>query len=415
MKILKILILIIEFIFVSNICYSEIINVLSDNDYSDSRILNIKTSDNYFILDMNNSIYGNNTHYGNEYFYWLYVYNLTIINVSSYSVNGTVTADDFCFTGDGCIYDIFAIPDTCPYNYVVQNTTLSGVDCILLPSEGSSYDQDLNRSSNVTFNIVNVTNITTNFILFNDNKVSITRNESLIVITPQDSLLIKFPDGSSMNFSHSVDGHPMLDPRFIDGVTNVMVQKGGAFYVSDKEIHLYFTGLPPTYSNPMSFHYPAPVLNNTLFFEGGNFGAMYEDNLSGALGIYGKSSGISNARRGGHVAWYFGSTLRYNQVIEGWSYATQNKSIAFDLIDQRSATTYGNSEIFFNGAARFQNITINNTIYAKNINFTLKLNSNGREGISINITVLKDADLIGLTKTYCSMNFSNGILYNTTC
>lgn len=36
-------------------------------------------------------------------------------------------------------------------------------------------------------------------------------------------------------------------------------------------------------------------------------------------------------------------------------------------------------------------------------------------GIDVNMTILKDADLVGLTKTYCDMNFVEGILESTTC
>jgi hypothetical protein len=42
-------------------------------------------------------------------------------------------------------------------------------------------------------------------------------------------------------------------------------------------------------------------------------------------------------------------------------------------------------------------------------------NVNGTNGIDKNMTVLKDVDLVLLTKTYCDMNFLGGILVATTC
>jgi hypothetical protein len=39
----------------------------------------------------------------------------------------------------------------------------------------------------------------------------------------------------------------------------------------------------------------------------------------------------------------------------------------------------------------------------------------GNTGITGNYTILKDANLITLVKTYCFMNFTGGILVSSTC
>jgi hypothetical protein len=54
-----------------------------------------------------------------------------------------------------------------------------------------------------------------------------------------------------------------------------------------------------------------------------------------------------------------------------------------------------------------------------NVQGNLNVDSNymvaGVNGLTKNMTVLKDADLIGLTKTYCDLNFVGGILIGSTC
>jgi hypothetical protein len=56
-----------------------------------------------------------------------------------------------------------------------------------------------------------------------------------------------------------------------------------------------------------------------------------------------------------------------------------------------------------------------------NLNVTGNVTANGiykignQNGINGNFTILKDVDLIGLTKTYCNLNFSGGILVGSSC
>jgi hypothetical protein len=40
---------------------------------------------------------------------------------------------------------------------------------------------------------------------------------------------------------------------------------------------------------------------------------------------------------------------------------------------------------------------------------------NNNAGITKEIQILKDVDLVGLTKTYCNITYSGGIVTNTTC
>jgi hypothetical protein len=62
------------------------------------------------------------------------------------------------------------------------------------------------------------------------------------------------------------------------------------------------------------------------------------------------------------------------------------------------------------------NLHVNGSILANGtINATIGFGVNGKSGITGNYTILKDVDLVGLTKTYCSMNFTGGILFSSTC
>ena len=50
-----------------------------------------------------------------------------------------------------------------------------------------------------------------------------------------------------------------------------------------------------------------------------------------------------------------------------------------------------------------------------NINAQTNFSVNNVQGITKGMTILKDVDLIGLTKTYCDLNFTGGILTSSTC
>lgn len=64
----------------------------------------------------------------------------------------------------------------------------------------------------------------------------------------------------------------------------------------------------------------------------------------------------------------------------------------------------------------FTSLHVNGNILANGtINATSGLGVNGNSGITGNYTILKEVDLVGLTKTYCSMNFTGGILFSSTC
>jgi hypothetical protein len=73
-------------------------------------------------------------------------------------------------------------------------------------------------------------------------------------------------------------------------------------------------------------------------------------------------------------------------------------------------------KVGINTANPFTALHVNGNILANGtINATTGFGVNGNSGITGNYTILKDADLVMLTKTYCSMNFTGGILFSSTC
>jgi len=126
---------------------------LANTDYAVNDIVGIKLTCRQACLNRDEIFTGDINFSGN-----VQIDNLTIRNVSSYSVNGSVSAEEFCFNNDGCIpgfadvcgycsfgAGINVLNDTktdafaCP-GQVVQNASAHSVQCIDLP-EVVYYDQ----------------------------------------------------------------------------------------------------------------------------------------------------------------------------------------------------------------------------------------------------------------------------------
>lgn len=147
---------------------------------------------------------------------------------------------------------------------------------------------------------------------------------------------------------------------------------------------------------------------------------------------FGLSSGANNVFIG-YSSGYFQTTgsnlLLIDSYYRGNSTNETSQSIIvgqmnINLLFQNltfNANTKVNGNLNVTNQAVINSTIISNDITTRNINATGNINTqanfsvNNIQGITGGYTILKDVDLIGLTKTYCNLNFTGGILYSTTC
>lgn len=126
------------------------------------------------------------------------------------------TGDVFAnYAGSGTInLSSRAMADVCPAGQVVMNSTISGVQCVALTvgTGGNPFDQVLNKSSAVTFSLVNISQDVSPGIRFNDTRANMsylfqtsTSGTLFNFATPGGAIVIQMDNtGSGVNLQNPV-------------------------------------------------------------------------------------------------------------------------------------------------------------------------------------------------------------------
>jgi hypothetical protein len=157
---------------------------------------------------------------------------------------------------------------------------------------------------------------------------------------------------------------------------------------------------------------------------------------TGSGGTADSGSGFKTGGSGGdyYIKTGSGGTGTTVSGTPGNFYIFEGGVIEFSFIPKRFSLVYDNSKIYFGesadasiyydgvnmiinpkevGSGKFKVLSGLNA--TEIINTQQNFSVNNIQGITGGYTILKDVDLIGLTKTYCNLNFTGGILYSSTC